>query len=131
MLVVHPSMWPKLIMRTMYAVISPKFIRKLIWIDCIAQLARYVPMNSLVIPEHILLYDETIHTTEALVNQHFGVEPSILMSKKPTNAELKQPSFQPEKSPLLYINLEKLINTPRIVSDCCKYIQKYGTFYLI
>ncbi|KAH7049721.1 Rho GTPase activation protein [Linnemannia elongata] len=62
--IVHPSTWPRLILGTMNAVISPKFGSKVHYIDNLSHLARVVPLNQINIPaavyQHNLKFEDTI-----------------------------------------------------------------------
>ncbi|KAG0367986.1 Rho GTPase activation protein [Gamsiella multidivaricata] len=66
--VVHPSTWPRLILGTMNAVISPKFSAKVHFIDNLSQLARVVPLNQINIPaavyKHNLKFEDAITLPE-------------------------------------------------------------------
>ncbi|KAK3829692.1 MAG: Rho GTPase activation protein [Linnemannia gamsii] len=62
--IVHPSTWPRLILGTMNAVISPKFGAKVHYIDNLSHLAKVVPLNQINIPaavyQHNLKFEDTI-----------------------------------------------------------------------
>ncbi|KAG0330617.1 hypothetical protein BG004_002065 [Podila humilis] len=62
--IVHPSTWPRLILGTMNAVISPKFGAKVHYIDNLSHLARVVPLHQINIPgavyKHNLNFENTI-----------------------------------------------------------------------
>ncbi|KAG0206781.1 hypothetical protein BGX28_001854 [Mortierella sp. GBA30] len=66
--IVHPSTWPRLILGTMNAVISPKFGAKVHYIDSLSHLARVVPLNQINIPpavyRHNLKFEDTITLPE-------------------------------------------------------------------
>ncbi|KAG0350968.1 hypothetical protein BG005_009518 [Podila minutissima] len=66
--IVHPSTWPRLILGTMNAVISPKFGAKVHYIDNLSHLARVVPLNQINIPpavyKHNLKFESTITLPE-------------------------------------------------------------------
>ncbi|KAG0049232.1 hypothetical protein BGZ83_005931 [Gryganskiella cystojenkinii] len=62
--IVHPSTWPRLILGTMNAIISPKFGQKVHYIDTLSHLAKVVPLNQINIPgavyQHNLQFEDTI-----------------------------------------------------------------------
>ncbi|KAG9325599.1 hypothetical protein KVV02_004901 [Mortierella alpina] len=66
--IVHPSTWPRLILGTMNAVISPKFGAKVHYIDNLSHLARVVPLNQINIPaavyRHNLKFEDAITLPE-------------------------------------------------------------------
>ncbi|KAF9577658.1 hypothetical protein BGW38_007002, partial [Lunasporangiospora selenospora] len=84
--IVHPSTWPRLILGTMNAVISPKFSAKVHYIDNISQLARVVPLNQIYIPaavyQHNLKFESSITLPEGQQDSEkrvFGVPLDRLM----------------------------------------------------
>ncbi|KAJ3000762.1 hypothetical protein HDV02_003564 [Globomyces sp. JEL0801] len=54
--VVHPSSWARVFFKTISFVISPKFAKKLFWLDTITELAPHVPFKDLYIPDAICKY---------------------------------------------------------------------------
>ncbi|KAF9941229.1 hypothetical protein BGZ65_004474 [Modicella reniformis] len=66
--IVHPSTWPRLILGTMNAIISPKFGAKVHYIDNLSHLARVVPLNQINIPpavyQHNLQFESSITLPE-------------------------------------------------------------------
>ncbi|KAG0262398.1 hypothetical protein BG011_010195 [Mortierella polycephala] len=66
--IVHPSTWPRLILGTMNAVISPKFGAKVHYIDNLSHLAKVVPLNQINIPaavyKHNLKFEDSITLPE-------------------------------------------------------------------
>ncbi|KAG0021009.1 hypothetical protein BGZ80_003214 [Entomortierella chlamydospora] len=95
--VVHPSTWPRLILGTMNAVISPKFSAKVHYIDNLSQLARVVPLNQIKIPaavyQHNLKFESVIvlpDSQQDIANQVFGIPLEQLMGP---NGEKGLPLF--------------------------------------
>ncbi|KAK9710779.1 hypothetical protein K7432_008224 [Basidiobolus ranarum] len=97
--VVHPSRWPRLILDMMNIVISPKFARKVVYVETISKLASYVPIKQIQIPDAVYdcnlqfesqiiipsIYDKGPYTPLA-----FGVPLESLMGH---DAELGVPQF--------------------------------------
>ncbi|KAF9346132.1 hypothetical protein BGX34_004161, partial [Mortierella sp. NVP85] len=95
--IVHPSPWPRLILGTMNAIISPKFGAKVHYIDNLSHLARVVPLNQINIPpavyHHNLQFEDSITLPEDQqddANRVFGAPLERLMG---VNGELGLPKF--------------------------------------
>ncbi|KAI1320971.1 hypothetical protein EDD11_009294 [Mortierella claussenii] len=95
--IVHPSTWPRIILGTMNAVISPKFGAKVHYIDNLSHLARVVPLNQINIPpavyRHNLSFEDTITLPEDQqdhAKRVFGAPLDRLMGP---NSELGLPVF--------------------------------------
>lgn len=89
-------------MQTLTPFLSPKFSKKLIWINSIAQLSQYIPLGGLVISEQILLHDATIKVDQTGDNAKnlsvFGISPSALIEiQSRRNAFLIDDPNQAEK----------------------------------
>lgn len=57
--IVHPSKWVQIIMTAMNAVLSPKFAKKVKWIDTLSQLALEVPIDQINIPPEVYQHNAT------------------------------------------------------------------------
>ncbi|KAI8053364.1 divergent CRAL/TRIO domain-containing protein [Syncephalis plumigaleata] len=55
--VVHPSIWVRLLMDMMKAVISPKFARKLSYVSTLSELATHIPLKKMQLPAAVLSYN--------------------------------------------------------------------------
>ncbi|KAI9594140.1 Rho GTPase activation protein [Syncephalis fuscata] len=55
--VVHPSMWVRLLMDMMKAVISPKFARKLSYVSTLSELATQIPLKKIQLPRAVLSHN--------------------------------------------------------------------------
>ncbi|KAF9924998.1 hypothetical protein FBU30_005162 [Linnemannia zychae] len=95
--IVHPSTWPRLILGTMNAVISPKFGSKVHYIDNLSHLARVVPLNQIYIPaavyQYNLKFEDAITLPESqqdYTNKVFGAPLERLMGP---NGEKGLPKF--------------------------------------
>ncbi|KAF9431687.1 hypothetical protein BGZ76_011837 [Entomortierella beljakovae] len=108
--IVHPSTWPRLILGTMNAVISPKFGAKVHYIDNLSHLARSVPLDQIRIPaavyQHNLKFESTITLPE-----------SQDTSKKVFGAPLEQ---------LMGPNGEN--GLPIFIRDCIKNLKENGLY---
>ncbi|KAF9425011.1 hypothetical protein BGZ94_007926 [Podila epigama] len=95
--IVHPSTWPRLILGTMNAVISPKFGAKVHYINNLSHLARVVPLQQINIPpavyQHNLKFESTITLPEGQedhIHRVFGAPLERLMGP---NGENGLPKF--------------------------------------
>ncbi|KAJ2636949.1 hypothetical protein GGF40_002687 [Coemansia sp. RSA 1286] len=83
--IVHPSKWVQILMTGMNAVLSPKFAKKVQWVDTLSQLAYSVPIDQINIPPEVYQYNATKeaeirvpeHSTPA--SRFFGVPLEQLM----------------------------------------------------
>ncbi|KAJ1917068.1 hypothetical protein H4219_003412 [Mycoemilia scoparia] len=64
--VVHPLWWTKLFFSVMGRVISPKFFRKIVWIDNLSKLMLLVPVHQISIPAEVLAHNKKIGPNNAL-----------------------------------------------------------------
>ncbi|ORX94581.1 RhoGAP-domain-containing protein [Basidiobolus meristosporus CBS 931.73] len=97
--VVHPSRWPRLILDTMNIVISPKFAKKVVYVETLSKLASYVPIKQMQIPEAVYEYNFKFESQIIIPSsydkgpytpQAFGVSLETLMGP---DAELGIPQF--------------------------------------
>ncbi|TPX60576.1 hypothetical protein PhCBS80983_g01671 [Powellomyces hirtus] len=113
--VVHPSLWPRLIIQGMGAVVSPKFARKVHWVYNLDQLGASVPLNQLFIPDVIREVDAG--TSKA--------KPSTLIdTPKEDNPDQLSKVFGAPLHDIMGANGEKGI--PRVIADCIHYIRTDG-----
>ncbi|KAJ1724677.1 hypothetical protein LPJ53_001105 [Coemansia erecta] len=57
--IVHPSKWVQILMTAMNAVLSPKFAKKVQWIDTLSELAYLVPIDQINIPPEVYQHNAT------------------------------------------------------------------------
>ncbi|KAJ2455377.1 hypothetical protein EV183_000913 [Coemansia sp. RSA 2336] len=57
--IVHPLKWVQVVMTAMNAVLSPKFAKKVKWIDTLSELAQAVPINQINIPPEVYQFNTT------------------------------------------------------------------------
>ncbi|KAK9767849.1 hypothetical protein K7432_002031 [Basidiobolus ranarum] len=97
--VVHPSRWPRLILDTMNVVVSPKFAKKVVYVETLSKLASYVPIQQIQIPDAVydfnLQFESQIvipssHDKGPYTAQAFGVPLVTLMGE---DGELGVPQF--------------------------------------
>ncbi|KAJ2557876.1 hypothetical protein EV175_001085 [Coemansia sp. RSA 1933] len=105
--IVHPSKWVQILMSAMNAVLSPKFAKKVQWLDTLSELARRVPIDQINIPPEVYQFNVT-KETEITVPQHgsssnrfFGVPLEILMG---VHGELGLPAPAADALDYLYTN---------------------------
>ncbi|KAJ3045382.1 hypothetical protein HDV00_010252 [Rhizophlyctis rosea] len=113
--IVHPTMWPKLLMQFMGAVVSPKFARKVIWVYSLSSLAKLVPIERLDIPP-------IIHDVNAKYERPSRVAPETMSRSLSSVTESRQ--FGGDLESLMGPNAEKGI--PVVVTDCISVIRTYG-----
>ncbi|RKP15189.1 hypothetical protein BJ684DRAFT_14532 [Piptocephalis cylindrospora] len=105
--IVHPSMWARIMIDMMSAVVSNKFYKKLTYVPTLSDLAVHVPLKEMRLPDAIYEYN-------------FKFEPAV---RSP-------PQARPRK-PLMFCRpLEEVMEgdggLPRVVDDCIKYIREHG-----
>ena len=105
--VIHPSTWSKMLFQTMGYILSPKFTKKLKWIDCLESAAMSIPLGLLGIPEKILEYNHTL--------------------KIPAKPVIKLVFGQP----LEHLMAANGMELPGIVTQCCEYVVENGAHLLI
>ncbi|KAJ1835843.1 hypothetical protein LPJ63_000765 [Coemansia sp. RSA 2711] len=105
--IVHPLKWVQVLMTTMNAVLSPKFAKKVKWIDTLSELAQAVPINQINIPPEVYQFNAT-KETEVRVPTHgrppsrfFGVPLERLMGVR---GELGLPAPVADALDYLYTN---------------------------
>ncbi|KAJ2456979.1 hypothetical protein GGF42_002946 [Coemansia sp. RSA 2424] len=69
--IVHPSKWVQILMTAMNAVLSPKFARKVQWIDTLSELAHFVPLDQINIPPEVYQFNAT-KEIEITIPSHAG-----------------------------------------------------------
>ncbi|KAJ2669363.1 hypothetical protein IWW42_004660 [Coemansia sp. RSA 1085] len=57
--IVHPLKWVQVVMTAMNAILSPKFAKKVKWIDTLSELAQAVPINQINIPPEVYQFNTT------------------------------------------------------------------------
>ncbi|KAJ1734175.1 hypothetical protein LPJ61_001213 [Coemansia biformis] len=86
--IVHPAKWVQVVMTAMNAVLSPKFARKVKWVDTLSELAQAVPINQINIPPEVYQYNATkeARVTVAVpsrpASRYFGVPLEQLMGMR-------------------------------------------------
>ncbi|KAJ3287408.1 hypothetical protein HK104_008629 [Borealophlyctis nickersoniae] len=112
--IVHPSLWPKLLMQAMGAVVSPKFSRKVYAETGLMQFV-VVPLEQLQIPEEVLTIDA----------QYQSAMPA---SPSPGSRSVAPPvakhAFGVKLEDIMGTNGEK--GLPRVVSECIEFIRANG-----
>lgn len=110
--IVHPSKWIKLLMSVFTAIVSPKFHRKLVWVETLSQLAEFIPIDQIDIPQPVYDFNQRLEGDFAVKKQSsgvnsyqnrvFGVPLTILMGKDGEKGE------------------------PKVLTDCIQYILEDG-----
>ncbi|KAJ3184139.1 hypothetical protein HDU87_004985 [Geranomyces variabilis] len=112
--VVHPSLWPRMIIQGMGAVVSPKFARKVQWVYTLADLGVSIPLNQLYIPDVIREVDAK--------NSGAKVPPGPPIDDSST--EQLPTVFGAPLQDIMGVHGEK--GVPRVIRDCIEYIRKEG-----
>ncbi|KAJ2856858.1 hypothetical protein GGI22_003679 [Coemansia erecta] len=105
--IVHPSKWVQILMSAMNAVLSPKFAKKVQWIDTLSELARRVPIDQINIPPEVYQFNATkeaevrIPSHGSSSNRFFGVPLERLMG---VHGELGLPAPAADALDYLYTN---------------------------
>ncbi|KAJ1678134.1 hypothetical protein EV182_004701, partial [Spiromyces aspiralis] len=63
--VVHPYWWTKLLFNIMGRIISPKFFRKIVWVETLSQLSTLVPIDQIDIPDKVRAFDVSLESMDA------------------------------------------------------------------
>jgi hypothetical protein len=77
--IIHPSLWPKLMMQTFGAFLSPKFFKKLTWVNSLTELSRILSLQCFRIPKMIFEFDSTLAQTLLPLSPVFGVDIKTVM----------------------------------------------------
>ncbi|KLO09943.1 RhoGAP-domain-containing protein [Schizopora paradoxa] len=105
--IVHSSFFSKMLFSLAGAVISPKFFRKITYIDTLSALSDHVPLTQIDIPPAVykenLKHETEINTPSASHSRMFGIPLDELMG------------FDGEKDGL-----------PRVVRDCIQFLRESG-----
>ncbi|KAI9294417.1 Rho GTPase activation protein [Neoconidiobolus thromboides FSU 785] len=109
--IVHPAPWFQILFDIMNKIISPKFSRKVSWINTLSQLALSVPLTHMNIPN--VIYEH---------NRKF--EESVVIDPKNNNEMITRKLFSLPLSVVMGANGEKGI--PLMVIQCMEYILKKG-----
>ncbi|KAJ2760459.1 hypothetical protein IWQ56_005481, partial [Coemansia nantahalensis] len=86
--IVHPAKWVQIVMTAMNAVLSPKFARKVKWVDTLSELAQVAPINQINIPPEVYQYNATkeprvvVPTPARPASRLFGVPLEQLMGMR-------------------------------------------------
>ncbi|KAI8322032.1 Rho GTPase activation protein [Martensiomyces pterosporus] len=103
--IVHPSKWVQFLMTAMNAVLSPKFAKKVKWIDTLSGLAHSVPIDQINIPPEVYQFNATkeaeikVPTHAGPSSRFFGVSLESLMG---THGELGLPAPVADSLDYLY-----------------------------
>ncbi|KAJ1861275.1 hypothetical protein LPJ73_001066 [Coemansia sp. RSA 2703] len=105
--IVHPSKWVQILMTAMNAVLSPKFAKKVQWIDTLSELAYLVPIDQINIPPEVYQHNATkeseikVPTHTASSSRFFAVPLERLMG---VHGELGLPAPVADALDYLYTN---------------------------
>ncbi|KAJ3127859.1 hypothetical protein HK098_005635 [Nowakowskiella sp. JEL0407] len=61
--IVHPSPWIKPFLQLITPIISPKFNKKIVWVNNIKELGYYIPMRKITISESLSQFDQSFTST--------------------------------------------------------------------
>ncbi|ORY03791.1 Rho GTPase activation protein, partial [Basidiobolus meristosporus CBS 931.73] len=109
--VVHPSRWPRLILDMMNVVVSPKFAKKVVYVETLSKLASYVPIQQIQIPD-------------AVYEFNFQFESQIIV---PSNQD--KTSFTPQAFGVpieTMMGQEGELGLPEFFCDCIEFIRVNG-----
>ncbi|KAI9140696.1 divergent CRAL/TRIO domain-containing protein [Paraphysoderma sedebokerense] len=113
--IVHPAKWVKLIFDTMNKILSPKFFKKLAYVETLTDLSKLVPVHQINIPQAVIDYnragDPTFHRS--------GVLSSVPKKVAATSGQYGVPLDQ-----LMGPKGEKGI--PSAIRICVEFLEKEG-----
>ncbi|KAJ1675182.1 hypothetical protein EV182_001770 [Spiromyces aspiralis] len=73
--IVHPSRWIRFLFTAMGPIFSPKFSKKVEWVDTLSGLARFVPIDQLQIPQPVYQYNSTKEAEIVVPHHHLPWSP--------------------------------------------------------
>jgi len=114
--VVHPAMWIRLLMDMMNKIISPKFSRKVTWVKTLSELAGFVPLANMTIPEAVFEYNRKLEYE--VVMSPPGAPGG--RSSSTTDARI----FGNSLNALMGENSEH--DLPLVVTQCMEYVLEHG-----
>ncbi|KAJ1974698.1 hypothetical protein H4R35_003490 [Dimargaris xerosporica] len=123
--VVHPSTWARVLMDMMNVVISPKFFKKLNWVDKLSDLAHHVPLDQITVPPEVQEYNDTLEPRAA-------VTAAINAGQKGGSHTARSTSELGEVGLIFGVPLIELLGPnaehglPQVVTDCIQYIEDHG-----
>ncbi|CAG8545146.1 12996_t:CDS:2 [Funneliformis caledonium] len=109
--IVQPTMWARISLDFMNAVISPKFAKKIKYIHTLSELANFIPLTQIDIPPAVYEY-----------NSKYEVKITLPPS----------PNYDENKNLMFGVPLEVLMGSegenglPRVVRDCVSYLRAEG-----
>ncbi|KAI9097248.1 Rho GTPase activation protein [Phlyctochytrium arcticum] len=112
--VVHPSLWPKLVIQTMATVVSPKFSRKVIWVYNLAVLGQHLPLKQIHIPDQVYRVDMQYMSK--------GTQSSVVAPAPITDGSRV---FGAESIEVL-MGPDGELGVPRVVTECIEFILQNG-----
>ncbi|RKP38617.1 Rho GTPase activation protein, partial [Dimargaris cristalligena] len=122
--VVHPSTWARVLMDMMNVVISPKFFKKLSWVDKLSDLAGLVPLDQISIPPAVQAYNDTIEPPRAVKDALNRRRQSSSGSSGSTVADGSTAMFGVPLTTLMGPNAEH--GVPAVVRECIEYLQTHA-----
>ncbi|KAJ1941802.1 hypothetical protein EC988_006664, partial [Linderina pennispora] len=93
--IVHPAKWVQFLMTAMNTMLSPKFAKKVKWLDTLSELAHFVPIDQINIPPEVYQFNATKEAEITIpkhvgpASRYFGVPLESLMG---THGELGLPA---------------------------------------
>ncbi|KAI8811246.1 Rho GTPase activation protein [Cladochytrium replicatum] len=109
--IVHPAMWLRFLLGAMGAIISPKFNRKIVWVNSLSRLEALVPLSQIQIPN--IIHD---------INLKYENPPPSISRSVPKQ---RRPGvFGAPLEEVMGMNAEK--GLPLVFADCIDYIREKG-----
>ncbi|ORX57131.1 Rho GTPase activation protein [Piromyces finnis] len=129
--IVHPSFWTKVLVATFTKILSPKFGQKILWINSLYQLSRYIPYNEINIPLRIFEYERRYSLDKITSNRQPVIEDSSSSSSNSSEAsDYTPPNINSSNVfgvPLeLIMGDEGELGLPKIVNDAIKFLLENG-----
>ncbi|ORX85902.1 Rho GTPase activation protein [Anaeromyces robustus] len=131
--IVHPSFWTRVFVATFTKILSPKFGQKIVWINSLYQLSRYIPYNEINIPLRIFEYERN-HDLDKIMTNNPSVLDSSSSSSNSSNSS-NTSDYTPTRnnsSNVFGVPLEKTMGyegengIPKVVSDAIEFLLENG-----
>ncbi|KAI8872053.1 RhoGAP-domain-containing protein [Ramicandelaber brevisporus] len=135
--VVHPSGWFRFLFTIMGSVLSPKFFRKLVWVDSLEQLATLVPIHQIPIPQPVIDYDEQLvlsskeKRSPSASPRHASTAAAAAAAAATDDGAATKAMFGQPLEMLMVTagscdSSEVGLALPRVVVDCIRHIRQEG-----
>ncbi|KAI8854590.1 divergent CRAL/TRIO domain-containing protein [Chytridium lagenaria] len=118
--IVHPSPWAKLLLQMMGTIISPKFTRKVVWVNSLSLLKTHIPLGNIYIPDIIIQANERFEHSSSAPS---SPPPPLKIN---TNPDKKVPGVMFGVDLKVLMGADGSKGIPIVISDTVAYIRANG-----